>query len=219
LIGALPPDANPEENLYEQLKKEDYISVTKCPCRQIEHHGHGEEACDCIMECCMPLGDFGRFDVDQGYARRITVDEAIKILDECAKKGQLLQATPGLVICNCCRHGCINLYAQKLDKPHCFVPNHFFAVVDPDTCASCEVCVERCPVNAIHLDDAIAVVGQTKCIGCGSCVVGCDMHSIRMNRRPEEEIAKIETEMVASIGKMMSMVTVDPIVLKNVSAK
>ena len=66
LVGVLPQDAKPEENLYEQLKKSEYITVTKCPCRQIEHHGHEGAHCDCIMECCMPLEDFGRFAVGQG---------------------------------------------------------------------------------------------------------------------------------------------------------
>jgi Na+-translocating ferredoxin:NAD+ oxidoreductase subunit B len=218
-IGALPPDAKPEENVIEQLKavKDLYIAVTMCPCRQIEHHGTTHDACDCIMECCMPQGEFGRWAVEQGYARHITLDEAVKVIKICEEKGQLLMGTPGLVLCNCCKHGCIQLYAQQLGKPHVFAQNHFYALVDSATCTSCEACVERCSVNAIKMDDAVAVVDQMKCIGCGACVTGCSVSAIRIVRRSAEEIARLDGELRESVDKMLSMTKLDPLVLKVLS--
>ena len=61
------------------------------------------------------------------------------------------------------------------------------------------------------------MIDQTKCIGCGSCAMGCAVRSIKMVRRSEEEIARIDGELVESVGKMMTMVTLDPIVVKSLS--
>ncbi len=215
LPDALPPDAQPEENVIEQLKavKDLYIAVTLCPCRQIERHGI-HDPCDCIMECCMPQGDFGRWAVEQGYARPITLDDAIKILKMCEEKGQVLGGMPGMVLCNCCKHGCIQLDAQKMGKPHTFLQNHFYAQVDSETCTSCEVCIERCPVYAIRMDGDSAVVDQTKCIGCGACATGCAVKAVVMVRRSKEAISKLDEKLADNFTKAASMSALDEMIIK-----
>jgi ferredoxin len=48
------------------------------------------------------------------------------------------------------------------------------AVVDEQKCIGCEACVEKCPVEAISLNDqGIAVVDKEKCTGCKRCVDAC----------------------------------------------
>jgi Na+-translocating ferredoxin:NAD+ oxidoreductase subunit B len=210
MTSALPSDAKSEENLFEQVKKSDYAAVSLCACRNIEKHAVHGTACDCIMECCLSFGKMARWAVEQGHARHITMTEALKILDACEKKGQVHAGIPGLVMCNCCSHACITLYAQKFGKPHTFTQNHFYAVVDSETCISCEACVERCPVGAIQLE-TIAVVDQAKCIGCGACATGCEENSIVMVRRSEEEIARLDGELADGFIKMASMTTPDPL--------
>ena len=215
MVSALPPDAKPEENLFEQMKKFDYIAVFPCPCRKIEKHTVNGNPCDCVLECCMFFGQIARWAVEQGKARQVNTEEVLDILKACEVKGQVHSGSPGVAFCNCCKHACINLGAQKIGKQHSFFQNHFFSVVDPKTCKSCGTCVKRCPVGAMQLD-GVAVVNQSKCIGCGACATGCETTSIRMVRRPDEECARLNGELAKGFGKVVSRTKLDPLVIKTI---
>ena len=213
-VSALPPDAKPEENLYTQIKElTDYIAVLPCPCRLWERQLGDPDDCECLSECCFSFNEHARWHVEQGNARRLTYDEAIDILKTCEEKGQVNAGDSTLQLCSCCRHSCINSYAMKFDKSHSYVKNHFLAVVDPEACISCEICVDRCRVNAVHLDD-IAVIDEDECVGCGACAVGCEVDAIKMVRRSEEEIARLEAEAHESWAKLAQMTKLDPYVLE-----
>lgn len=214
MVRALPPDAKPDDNLYDQISLHtDFVAVTGCPCRLIEQQSGRGEACDCLIDCCMSFGEMARWAVEQGHARHVTQEEAIEILEACAAKGQVHSGLPGAIVCNCCKHACVNLYAMKFGKTHAYCQNHFLSAVDPETCISCGSCVERCPVGAIQME-AAAVVDPTKCIGCGACATGCEEESIKMVRRSEEEIARLDAEFVEMFGRVISMTKPDPLVMK-----
>jgi NAD-dependent dihydropyrimidine dehydrogenase PreA subunit len=63
------------------------------------------------------------------------------------------------------------------------------AQADQETCTACETCVDRCPVNAIIVEES-ATVDQKICLGCGVCVPSCPADSIALTRRPEAEQAE-----------------------------
>ncbi len=69
-----------------------------------------------------------------------------------------------------------------------FVQTIFLPFFTPKTVYPAE-----CPVGAIQPEGS-PVVDQTKCIGCGACAMGCEVVAIRMVRRPEEEIARLDAE-------------------------
>jgi NAD-dependent dihydropyrimidine dehydrogenase PreA subunit len=54
------------------------------------------------------------------------------------------------------------------------------AKVDKGTCTGCAACVETCPVEAIKIEDNLAVVDADTCIDCGACVDGCPTEAISM---------------------------------------
>ncbi len=214
IVSQLPPDARPDENLYEEIRRTtDYAAVSWCPCRLMERKAEQGEACDCPTECCMAFGDMARWAVEQDHARPISLDEAVEILDACAEAGTVHTGLPGVILCNCCKHACVNLYAMKKGKMHTYAKNHFFSLVDPDTCTSCGTCEEACPVGAIQIEKT-AEVDQDKCIGCGVCAAGCEEKAIRMVRRPEEEIAKLDAEFMEAFGSVISRSKPDPLVMK-----
>ena len=53
------------------------------------------------------------------------------------------------------------------------------AFVDQDTCISCGVCVDACPVQAIEMPEK-AIVDQEKCTSCEACVDVCPVQAISM---------------------------------------
>jgi ferredoxin len=54
------------------------------------------------------------------------------------------------------------------------------AKVDIETCTGCGSCVEVCPVEAITLDDGVAVVDEEICTDCGACANECPVEAIEM---------------------------------------
>ncbi len=53
------------------------------------------------------------------------------------------------------------------------------ALVDPEICTGCELCVSVCPVDAIGMVDDKAKVSD-ECIDCGQCVDECPVEAIEM---------------------------------------
>ena len=62
----------------------------------------------------------------------------------------------------------------------------FEAVVDTESCISCEDCVDRCPVGAISVEE-VAVVNREKCLGCGLCAGICSSEAITLHLREDRE--------------------------------
>jgi heterodisulfide reductase subunit A len=56
------------------------------------------------------------------------------------------------------------------------------AVVDPNCCSSCGVCVEVCPYSAPHFieNTGKAEIQATLCKGCGLCVASCRSGAIHL---------------------------------------
>jgi len=52
------------------------------------------------------------------------------------------------------------------------------ARVDPDKCTGCGICVDVCPVEAISVDNHLAVVDRQTCTACGLCVNECPNEAI-----------------------------------------
>ena len=55
------------------------------------------------------------------------------------------------------------------------------AKVDSATCTVCETCFNTCPVNAIAMQDGVAVVNAGECIDCGACAGECPVEAISMD--------------------------------------
>ena len=51
--------------------------------------------------------------------------------------------------------------------------------VDPEECVGCETCVPVCPVEAISMEDDIAVIDQETCTECKTCVEECPVEAIK----------------------------------------
>ncbi|HID89062.1 MAG TPA: CoB--CoM heterodisulfide reductase iron-sulfur subunit A family protein [Anaerolineae bacterium] len=69
------------------------------------------------------------------------------------------------------------------------------AVVDPELCAGCRMCVEVCPFGAPALDPlwGVSRVNAVLCKGCGACAVTCPSKAIQVRHfRPDQILVQVD---------------------------
>lgn len=174
---------HPYEEVAALLDAVDFIALAPCACRL------SIKACDKPVEMCFVFDGLGRFLVQRGFAREISRDEALKVLDKAEEAGLVHTSNnsadkPGF-ICNCCSCCCTILTCRtQLDLPSAFATSAFEADVIPGDCTGCGICSdERCPVQAISISGDTAKVDREKCIGCGLCVSTCPTGAISLSGR------------------------------------
>jgi formate hydrogenlyase subunit 6/NADH:ubiquinone oxidoreductase subunit I len=183
----------PYEDLAELIKANRFFAVANCPCRQMARYTG--EGCDHSLEVCLHLDGMGEYIVKHGMGREITREETLEILRKSNEEGlvHMTENNQGKVatICNCCGDCCAFFRALKQEKlPRALARSNYVSRVDPDRCTACGTCAERCPMEAITVDE-ISVVDEVKCVGCGVCCPTCPNEAIRLVRKPEEKIAEI----------------------------
>jgi heterodisulfide reductase subunit A-like polyferredoxin len=63
------------------------------------------------------------------------------------------------------------------------------AVVDPDRCAACLVCVRACPFGAPFINEShVSEIRPSSCRGCGICVCECPAQAIALRHTRDEQL-------------------------------
>ncbi|MGD0022768.1 MAG: 4Fe-4S binding protein [Smithellaceae bacterium] len=178
----------PYDEAEQIIKKQSKIVVVPCICRT-EHKMAGK-GCDRPIEACLAFGSGAYYYEENGIGRDISKAEALEILAKGREAGLVLQPgnsqRPGN-ICMCC--GCCCQVLKNLNnmaEPAKAVHSNFYAEVSADDCTGCEVCLDRCQMKAIVVDD-VALVKKERCIGCGLCVTSCAFEAIRLKEKAPED--------------------------------
>jgi Pyruvate/2-oxoacid:ferredoxin oxidoreductase delta subunit len=179
----------PYEEARKILDQQSKIVLAECICRK--ERKMVDEGCEKPMENCFSFGTGAYFYEANGLGREISKAEAFKIIDEAEKACLVLQPTNSQKVagmCLCCGCCCGMLRMLKLqDKPARHVQSNFYALVDADRCIGCEICLDRCQMDAIEMIDDVARVDLDRCIGCGLCVPTCSAEALSMAAKPEQE--------------------------------
>lgn len=178
------------EDAREIIKSKEKIAIANCICRVQQRLLDSQ--CDKPLEVCFLFGSHAQYYVDKGMGRFIEQEEALRIIESCNEYGLVSQpfmAQDAGGLCNCCGDCCAGLRSIKMHpKPAEKVLTNYFAEVDPDACSACEICVDRCQMEAIRVGDREAAeIDRDRCIGCGLCVTICPEEALTLRPKPESE--------------------------------
>jgi electron transport complex protein RnfB len=175
----------PYERAEKLIKTQTILAVNNCICRQ-EMHIIGK-GCNRPVESCLSFGQAAERSIRQNSGRPITPGEAIEILKLAEKDGRVLQTSNArkvLFICTCCSCCCGALRTFKLDpNPAERISSPFVSCLNENTCKGCEICVDRCPMDAIVAENEKVILNMNRCIGCGLCVSTCSTGSLTLKRK------------------------------------
>ncbi len=184
-VESLPAVA-PYDRIRDMVAAQEVIAVTPCPCR-VSNRKAGV-GCGHPVENELSFGFVAQWRIANGFGKRISTEEALRIMDEAERAGLLLAPTNtkepvGMCMCAaCCCHWLQGLRLH--DRPADHVQSSYRARIDPDSCTACGSCIERCHMEAIAEVDGAMAVDEGRCIGCGLCVSAC----------PEGAVVLVERE-------------------------
>ena len=178
---------------YDQVQsiidRYDPIAVSTCFCRHAADL-RGEDTHGMPNEVCMQFGLGAQFAIQRLGARKVTKQEAREVLDRAEEAG-LIHMSQNMTedigfICNCDRWHCVAVsHALAKPKPGLFFNSGFEPRFNPDRCLACETCLERCPAEALTLEEGqVPAADLDRCFGCAVCATGCPSEAITMVNKP-----------------------------------
>ncbi len=179
----------PSQSVEEIINKFDDIAVGHCFCRQ--RRLMLGEPCDTEAPIlnCFTFGKSARHTAAQGFAQKITKEEAFKIMKEAEEAGLVHKAfhpgsnvsRPETSICNCCKDCCDTLKNWCDGVLPLINSTYYLSDIDQEACSGCGICVERCPTEAIQLNENDeAEREESLCFGCGICARFCPEEAISL---------------------------------------
>ncbi len=172
--------------LRDMIRKQHAIAVTPCPCRVVnENIG---KKCEHPIESELSFGFVAKYRIENGFGRKISLEEALKIIDEAEETALVLapvNAQEPIAMCLCGGCCCHWLWGLKMhERPADHVQSSFQARIDPALCNTCGTCLERCQMEAIMEKEEAMEVDLVRCIGCGLCLSKCSEGAVSMVPRP-----------------------------------
>ncbi len=179
----------PSQSVEDIINKFDDIAVGYCFCRQ--RRGLLGEPCTTFAPKlnCFTFGKSALHTIAQGFAKRVSRAEALKIMQEAEKAGLIHKAFhPGskeskqeTSICNCCKDCCDTLKLWRSGTLPLVNSTYHLCMIDHNSCTGCGTCVQWCPTDAIVLNSAgLAQRDESACLGCGVCSRFCPEGAISL---------------------------------------
>lgn len=185
------------------------VVITDCPCRSRTDILEIRECKDKypIQESCFQVGLFGKYFLQRGEGRELSRGDAHKLINKLAQLGLVFttentESQMHQVICCCCACCCAMLRGMTRfeDKNEaCTAKSNYISKVNHELCKGCGLCAERCPFQAIKIENDKSFVEEKKCYGCGVCAVTCPTEAIKLHRIERSNIFKNPIELMKTI--------------------
>ncbi len=193
---AVMPYEEIKKYLEEYGKEENNIAVATCYCR----HEHDLLNDPCKLNApkknCFLFDKSAKFAIEHDFASPISIDDALKLFREAEDYGLVhkvfhVHSDPekGIeAMCNCCKCCCgiIQMHYRGVGPFHTI--SSYLANVSEEDCIGCGTCVEKCPMEAIELEDETASIDVDRCIGCGVCAYHCPEEAIHLKRTGQRDV-------------------------------
>ena len=207
-----PPDniVLPSQVVEYFIRKTTYRFIMNfCICR---------EAMNCqnhpIELGCLFLGDAAR-KINREFGYEATIEEALTYVQKCRTEGLihligrdkidetwLGVGSEGklLTICNCCSCCCLWKILSNLDPQINAKVKRMpgVEVTVTDKCTGCGLCLEKCFVQTITIQNGKASIGAN-CKGCGRCADCCPNHAIQVTINDKQFIQKTINRIESSV--------------------
>ncbi|MFH1629843.1 MAG: 4Fe-4S binding protein [Pseudomonadota bacterium] len=179
----------PSQSVDEIIDKFEEIAVGHCFCRQRRKVLGEPCVTDAPVINCFTFGKSARHTAAQGFTRMVTKEEARGIMKEAAEAGLVHKAfhpgsnvsRPETSICNCCKDCCDTLHLWRDGAFPLINSTYYLSVIDQEACSGCGICAERCPTEAIRLnEEEKAERDESACFGCGICARFCPEEAISL---------------------------------------
>lgn len=178
-------DYEKAESIIESSHK---FSIGICACRHEKFH-IGRKKCDVPLETCTSFGLAADFLIRRNLAKEVSKSEMLEHFSRSKEMGLVLNAdnvkNNVTFICHCCKCCCnVLLGISELGYTNTVVTSNFVSDIKGDKCISCGLCVKKCPVNAIKMNQGkIPEIDLSICIGCGVCALMCKTKAIKLVNR------------------------------------
>lgn len=176
----------------------DHIAIQDCMCKSVNDLQGKRCQTTERREVCMSFGYLADLYVEEGWGRKIDQKEALEIVRKNEEEGLVIM--PGneqepTFMCACCSDCCgMMMMMQAFPKPAEVVGSNYYAEVNTELCTSIGTCVERCPMDAVSMDNGFASVDLGRCIGCGLCVPTCPENAIFLVKKEKEMVPPLTEE-------------------------
>ena len=179
----------PSQTVEEIINKFDDIAVGHCFCRQRRRLLGDPCSTNAPTLNCFSFGKSARHTIAQGFAKKVSKEEALEIMQAAENAGLIHKAfhpgsresKPETSICNCCKDCCDTLVLWRSGTLPLINSTYHLAVIDLELCSGCGTCVAWCPTDAIILDEqGLAQRDEDACLGCGVCSRFCPEGAISL---------------------------------------
>lgn len=181
----------PTQQVADIINKFEDIAVGNCFCRQFRKTVGHPCATNAPLDVCFTFGKSARHVVNQGFARKVSKEEALKILKKAEDAGLVHKAFHNgsditkeeNSICNCCKDCCDTFRFWRMGALPMVNSTNFLSQIKTEECTGCQICVEKCPMDAISMNvENKAQVNEKLCIGCGVCAHFCPSNAIKLKQ-------------------------------------
>lgn len=188
--GCLPCD-----DAQALVENHERFALIDCQCRKAMSFGAKYTGCEHnpdSIKVCLAMDSFADFYVENGMGEYTTKEKALEQLRKADEQGntvEVLNTEDVEIMCACCGCCCSILNGLKYFGGESFkMASNYRLRHDAEACVGCGVCVGRCNLKALKLEDGKISVNENLCLGCGVCVSTCPTNAMHIYRKPDEEL-------------------------------